>query len=134
MWASNNIFAESIMLKSLRIISFVGYLAVAVAGLYCPVWADGTSEVDEESTRSAAPDRKHHLPRPPGSLSEDGDMKVWDTRGPVEISPHVPSVSIDERRPRNDTELHLPSGVIVDMRENGVYPGADPSLDRRGSR
>lgn len=122
------------MLKSLRSISFVGYLALAVAVLCAPVWADGNSDVEEGATSSAATNHEHRLPRPPGSLSEDGDMKVWDTRGPVEVSPHLPSVTGEERHHRNDADVRLPSGVIVDMRERGVYPGADPSLGGGGSR
>lgn len=95
--------------------------------------ADGGYAVnsDQAGLVNAAPttpsNQPRTLPRPPGSTSEDGEMKVWDTRGPVEVSKHLPSTNPESHlagEHHSGVTDGLPSGVIVDARpRGGIYPG-----------
>jgi|GEM_PF-6774379 len=107
----------------LRLISIP--FAFVVMQLLAPIsaFAD-SSEILTESIAKQGRTAQRPLPPPlpPGATSEDGDMKVWDTRGPVEVSPHIPNTT-------DSSEFALPN-VIVDTRRrraeaNKIYPGED---------
>ncbi len=115
-----------------RFPSILGPLLLLAALLPTITFADGgyVLNSDQAGLVDAAPTAPSPqpltLPRPPGSTSEDGEMKVWDTRGPVEVSKHLPSTTSNGYvAGEHNTGVHgLPSGVIVDARpKGGIYPG-----------
>lgn len=94
---------------------------------------DAQTAAGETAQQHSAEGRHYTQPRPPGSVSEDGDMKVWDTRGPVEVSPHLPSTAVDSgvdsfnQNQVSASGVGGPAGIVVDARQRGgIYPGADP--------
>ncbi len=98
-----------------------------------PAFADSSdiaASAEAVAQQPALEGRRYSQPRPPGSVSEDGDMKVWDTRGPVDVSPHVPSTTVNTADNSVDQNQGVapgvPAGVVVDARQHsGIYPGAE---------
>ena len=102
-----------------KLVSKVSLGVTLLFSLSSMVRAD-SSEIDArealapQQDQAGADPQRHASRPPPGAPSEDGRMNVWDTSGPVEVSPHIPSNTFENAVPNG--AYGVPSGVIVDGR------------------